>query len=44
MEDEINYCEICGREINEDNKTTYSNICAECASSGVETIMHLLGG
>ena len=36
-------CEICGQEINEDNSTSASNVCQECAGGGYEILMHLFG-
>ncbi len=38
------YCEICGCEITEENATSCSNICDECAGSGWEILMRLFGG
>ena len=36
-------CQICGKEITEDNSTSASNICQECAGAGYEILTHFFG-
>lgn len=40
----VNYCDICGCKITEENDTSFSNLCVECAGGGAEILIHLLGG
>ena len=39
----VAYCDICGCELDNENETSYSNMCIECAGSGAEILMHFLG-